>query len=78
MANVVAERTREIGVRLAMGTGREDVLGMMLRRAACLSGTGLGIGLALSVAMAYGLGSVISFVHADDPVMFASITRPRL
>jgi putative ABC transport system permease protein len=74
MANVVAERTREIGVRLAMGARREDVLGMILRRAAWLGGTGLTVGLALSVAMAYGLGSVISFVHANDPVMFASIT----
>jgi len=74
MANLVAERTREIGVRLAMGARREDVLGMMLRRAAWLSGTGLAFGLALAVAMAYGLGSVISFVHPNDPIMFASIT----
>ncbi len=74
MANLVAERTREIGVRLAMGARREDVLSMMLRRAAWLSGTGLAIGLALAVAMAYGLGSVISFVHPNDPIMFAGIT----
>jgi putative ABC transport system permease protein len=74
MANLVAERTREIGVRLAMGARREDVLSMMLRRAAWLSGTGLLIGLALAVAMAYGLGSVISFVHPNDPIMFAGIT----
>jgi ABC-type antimicrobial peptide transport system permease subunit len=47
---------------------------MMLRRAAWLSGTGLAFGLALAVAMAYGLGSVISFVHPNDPIMFASIT----
>jgi putative ABC transport system permease protein len=74
MANLVAERTREIGVRLAMGARREDVLSMMLRRAAWLSCTGLLIGLALAVAMAYGLGSVISFVHPNDPIMFAGIT----
>jgi predicted permease len=73
MANVVAERTREIGVRLAMGARREDVLGMMMRRAAWLSGTGLSIGLALAVAMAYGLASVISFVHPGDPILFAAI-----
>ncbi len=74
MANLVAERTREIGVRLAMGARREDVLRMILRRAAWLTGTGLAIGLALAVAMAYGLGSVLSFVHPNDPVMFGGIT----
>jgi putative ABC transport system permease protein len=73
MANLVGERTREIGVRLAMGARREDVLGMMMRRAAWLSGTGLAFGLALAVAMAYGLASVISFVHANDPILFTAI-----
>jgi ABC-type antimicrobial peptide transport system permease subunit len=73
MANLVGERTREIGVRLAMGARREDVLSMMLRRAAWLTGTGLSIGLALAVAMAYGLASVISFVHAGDPILFTAI-----
>lgn len=73
MANLVAERTREIGVRLAMGARREDVLRMMLRRAAWLSGMGLCIGLLLAFVMAYGLGSVLSFVHADDPIVFGCI-----
>jgi putative ABC transport system permease protein len=73
MANQVAERTREIGVRLAMGARREDVLRMILRRATILTGVGLSIGLALAFAMAHGLGSVISFVHPDDPAMFGGI-----
>jgi ABC-type antimicrobial peptide transport system permease subunit len=46
---------------------------MMMRRAAWLSGTGLAFGLALAVAMAYGLASVISFVHANDPILFTAI-----
>jgi putative ABC transport system permease protein len=73
MANVVAERTREIGVRLAMGASREDVLRMILRRAAILTGVGLGVGLLLAFAMTHGLASVLSFVRPNDPIVFASI-----
>jgi putative ABC transport system permease protein len=74
MANLVAERRREIGVRLAMGARREDILRGMLRRTAILTAIGLGSGLALAFAMAYGLGSVLSFVHPGDPLIFGSIT----
>lgn len=74
MANLVAERRREIGVRLAMGARREDILRTMLRRAAILTAIGLGSGLAMAFTMADGLGSVLSFVHPDDPLLFGSIT----
>jgi putative ABC transport system permease protein len=74
MANLVGERTREIGVRLAMGARREDVLRMILRRAAILTAVGLGFGLAGAFAMAVSLASVISFVHANDPMVFGLIT----
>jgi ABC-type antimicrobial peptide transport system permease subunit len=73
MANRVAERIREIGLRLAMGARRYDILGMMLRRAAWLTATGLGIGLLLAFAMAHGLGSVLSFVRANDPAIFGCV-----
>lgn len=73
MANLVAERTREVGVRLAMGARREDVLRMMLRRATLLTVSGLGIGLLLAFALALGLASVLSFVHPNDPIVFAGI-----
>jgi len=74
MANLVGERTREIGVRLAMGARREDVLRMILRRAAILTGVGLATGLALAYAMVHGLGSVLSFVRPDDPIVFGCFT----
>jgi putative ABC transport system permease protein len=73
MANLVAERTREIGVRLAMGARREEVLRMMLRRATILTGLGLGAGLVLAFAMVLGLASVLSFVRPNDPVVFTCI-----
>jgi predicted lysophospholipase L1 biosynthesis ABC-type transport system permease subunit len=48
MANQVGERTREIGVRLAMGARREDVLRMILRRASWLTGAGVCAGLVMA------------------------------
>jgi len=74
MANLVAERTREIGVRLAMGARREDVMSMMLRRAAWLAGSGVGIGLLLAFALAHGVANLIYGVRPDDPVIFTGIT----
>jgi predicted permease len=74
MANLVGERTREIGVRLAMGARREDVMSMMLQRAAWLAGSGVGFGLLLAFALAHGVANLIYGVRPDDPIIFAGIT----
>lgn len=74
MASQVGERTREIGVRLAMGARREDVLGMILRRASWLTGSGVVIGLAMAFALAHGVASLLRGVSPNDPVVFSSIT----
>jgi putative ABC transport system permease protein len=74
MANLVGERTREIGVRLAMGARREDVLGMILRRAAGLTAAGVGVGLLLAFALAHLVANLLRGVRPDDPAVFASIT----
>ncbi len=73
MANVVAERRREIGVRLAMGARREDVLGMILRQAAMLTGVGTVAGLAMAVLLARGIASLLYGVRPDDPAVFGGI-----
>jgi predicted permease len=74
MANLVGERTREIGVRLAMGARREDVLGMILRRAGWLTGIGVSAGLLLAFALAHGVASLLYQVSPNDPVVFSGIT----
>jgi putative ABC transport system permease protein len=74
MANMVGERTREIGVRLAMGARREDVLRMILRRASILTGTGLALGLVMAVGLAHGVANLLYGVSPDDPLVFGSIT----
>ncbi len=73
MANLVAERRREIGVRLAMGARREDVLRMILRRAAVLTGLGTAVGVAMAILMARGIASLLFGVKPNDPVVFSGI-----
>lgn len=55
MAYSVAQRTHEIGIRMAIGAGQKSVLTMILRQALILSGIGLAIGLPIS----YGLSSLV-------------------
>jgi putative ABC transport system permease protein len=74
MANMVGERTREIGVRLAMGARREDVLRMVLRRAAVLMAVGLGAGLAMAFGLTHMVAGLLVGVRPDDPLVFAPIT----
>lgn len=74
MANLVGERTREIGVRLAMGAKRQDVLRMILRRAAWLTGAGVCTGIVLALGLAHGAANLLYEVSPDDPVIFATIT----
>jgi len=73
MANLIAERRREIGVRLTMGATREHVLRHFLRRAAIL----LGIGLAVGIPMAAGLARVVAHllygVDSGDIAVFVSV-----
>ncbi|MGC2638060.1 MAG: ABC transporter permease [Acidobacteriaceae bacterium] len=73
MANLVAERRREIGVRLAMGARREDILRMVLRRAAVLTGLGTAAGLAMAILLAEGIASLLYGVRPYDPWVFSGI-----
>ncbi|WP_058188870.1 ABC transporter permease [Terracidiphilus gabretensis] len=70
MANLVSERTREFGLRIAMGARREDVLRMVLRRAGRLTAIGLGVGLPLAFALAHALAGMLHGVQPGDPLVF--------
>jgi len=74
MANQVGERTKEIGVRLAMGARPRDVLGMVLRRASWLTGTGVCVGLLMAYGLARLVANLLRGVRPDDPMVFLSIT----
>ncbi len=73
MANLVGERAREIGVRLALGARREDVLQMILRRAGWLTGTGVVVGLLLALGLARGVANLFYDVSLKDPIVFGGI-----
>jgi predicted permease len=74
MADLVGERTREIGVRLALGAQRGNVLGLILRRATWLTATGIAIGLVLAFVLAHLVANLLLGVSPNDPVVFTVIT----
>jgi putative ABC transport system permease protein len=69
----VAERTREIGIRVALGAQRSDVLRMVLRQGLILAGVGIGIGLAAALALTRLMTSLLFGTSASDPTTFACV-----
>ena len=69
-AYMVTSRTREIGIRIALGAQRLSVVGMVLRQGMVLTLTGAAVGLVLAAAASRLLGSLLFGVNATDPVTF--------
>ncbi|HWH71205.1 MAG TPA: ABC transporter permease, partial [Candidatus Sulfotelmatobacter sp.] len=69
-AYVVSRRTREIGIRMALGASARHVLWMVLRDGLRLTSLGLGVGLLLALAVGFGLRSFVYGVSAIDPFAF--------
>ena len=73
MAYSVSRRTREIGVRVALGARPRDVLAMILGQGMRTIVIGLSIGLAASLAVTRAMGSLLFGITAVDPLTFAAV-----
>jgi ABC-type antimicrobial peptide transport system permease subunit len=72
MAYAVSRRTREIGIRMALGAAPAQVLRVVLNRTAVLVGLGTVIGLAIALAAGKFFGQILYGVSARDPLTYAS------
>jgi predicted permease len=71
-AFLVAQRSREIGVRMALGASVRDILGMVISQGARLTATGLVIGVLIGLGLGRALSSVLVNVSPWDPLTVAS------
>jgi putative ABC transport system permease protein len=70
IAYSVAERTQEMGIRMALGAGRADILRLVVGRGIMLAGAGIAIGAVASLALTGLLRSLLYRVSATDPLTF--------
>jgi predicted permease len=73
LAYLVSQRTREIGVRLALGARPRDVLNMVVGRGLRLAGLGVAIGLAAALVLTRLMQGVLYGVTPTDPITFAGV-----
>ncbi len=73
MAYSVVRRTREIGVRIALGASTSNILGLILRQAVLTSAIGLAIGIAGSLALTRTMQSLLFEISPNDPATFAAV-----
>ena len=66
-AFLVAQRSREIGVRMALGASARDVIRLIVRQGAAISAIGLGVGLAIGAGLGMAMSSILFGVSAGDP-----------
>jgi predicted permease len=69
----VAQRTREIGIRMALGADAAKVVRFVVREGVRLTIIGLGIGVALAVALGFGLSRILYGLSAIDPLVLGGV-----
>jgi ABC-type antimicrobial peptide transport system permease subunit len=74
IAYAVAQRTREIGVRIALGAQIGDVRRMFLREGLWLTASGIALGIGLSAVLARVMSAFLFGVGAMDPMTYAAVS----
>jgi len=70
VAHAAAQRTHEIGVRIALGATRTQVVVQLGRTAAVVIGTGLTVGLVLALGLSPSVADLLFETHARDPLVY--------
>src|ERR1700683_5613987 len=70
LAYMVGQRSREIGIRMALGARQDDILKMFLREGIALAGVGIVAGLVVSASTASLMASLLYGVRPHDPAVF--------
>src|SRR5882724_1986545 len=73
LSGSVTERTREIGVRLALGASRGDILMLVVRQGMTLTGLGVVIGLSGAMAASQGIVTLLFGVSRIDPITYLGV-----
>jgi len=74
MSYAVTQRTREIGLRMALGAERKDVLKLVVGHGVVITAIGIGAGLAAAVGLTRLMSSLLFGVTTTDPITFAAVS----
>ncbi|MBP1635629.1 MAG: permease [Acidobacteria bacterium] len=74
IAYMATQRTREIGIRMALGAQRENVSGLFVRHGLLLAGAGVLLGVGASAALARLMSSLLFGVSAWDPATYVAVS----